>query len=575
MEESGESIFSRSVRGEATVGESEKLKKGLKQRRYNNNNKSKPTINACQNKAANWLESIISGCTKPEKCVFDDEEQEMGMASGGCLPRVLRRSSSPPFSGRGVAGGYMNWNNPSNGGGGVGGDILPPTGTIFATNSDQSTIKRRQKQVDKLHNAKIKGDKNVGRSSSTLSWRQQQQAEEEAGNTEDEEDVFSRFDDKTTVVTTTEAIHSLGIIQPSMSGLSDDSVSMSPSLKQGRMPHIPTLEKMYQGLRVANSFERIFRQIRVTVPRVSNGDGMGGDCEETVHHHFQTKEERARVTATWQNCWSEPHAMNFRCRAENYLGSGLKTASRSSLFGVVGVDSFKSDKPVHSIMERPHSFLQRFREAVMQMNASREARRDTILRVPFLLAFNFVLPWGSLVIYCTRPSAPVNKESPAEMLWEKFLRTEHGDFRRSRLKMIPSVGKGPWVVKKLVGGKPAIIGHKVPVTFHGNKRLNFLEVEIDVSGGGTFANSIAHSVMGKSEDVTVDLAFVIEGQNEEELPEKLLAVVRLHELRMGLAPTITEWDETNAARGPAWKDDDSRGNGAGRILPGNSYLIDI
>ena len=92
-------------------------------------------------------------------------------------------------------------------------------------------------------------------------------------------------------------------------------------------------------------------------------------------------------------------------------------------------------------MERPYSYLQRFRDAVMQLNASREARLETILRVPFLLVFNFILPWGNLVVYCSRPTGPINKDLPAEMLWEKFLHTEHGDFRRSRLKMIPNVGK--------------------------------------------------------------------------------------------------------------------------------------
>ena len=45
-----------------------------------------------------------------------------------------------------------------------------------------------------------------------------------------------------------------------------------------------------------------------------------------------------------------------------------------------------------------------------------------------------------------------------------------------------------------------------------------------------FANSIAHSVMGKSELLTVDLAFVLEATNEVELPERLLAVVRLHKV---------------------------------------------
>ena len=89
--------------------------------------------------------------------------------------------------------------------------------------------------------------------------------------------------------------------------------------------------------------------------------------------------------------------------------------------------------------------------------------------------------------------------------------------------------------------------------------------------------SIANSVMGRSDLLTVDLAFLVEGQTEEELPESLLAVVRLHHLKMGLAPTITEWDETQRARRPAWEteDDFNQSGEEGGILTGNSYLIDV
>ncbi|GMI01143.1 hypothetical protein TrVE_jg7616 [Triparma verrucosa] len=576
MEMDNDSVYSRGVRSSQKRQDSENLKGDLGQRR----SAKKPATVNTKSDFSNWLESIVTGCTKnSERCVLspshESEEEEEGndFSTISCMPRSLRKSSSKGFF-------------PSAKKAEVDCGILPPTGTIFAMNSDQSNVKRRQKQVDKLHKAKIKGDPNIGVSTEG-SWSTPWRKSTHSTDTDEEEEgegdeVFDEgtvaYDEQTTVVTTTEAIHSLGIIQPSMSGLSDES-SLSPSLQQGKMPHIPTLNNIYQGLRVSNPFERIFKQISVTVKRINNGDGLGGDCEETVHHHSETDKHRTRevVLAGWQNAWSEPHAAHFRTRAKAYLHCGLKTASASSLFGVVGVDSFKSDTPVHSIMERPYSYLQRFRDAVMQLNASREARRETILRVPFLLVFNFILPWGNLVVYCSRPTGPINKDSPAEMLWEKFLRTEHGDFRRSRLKMIPNVGKGPWVVKKLVGGKPAIIGHKVPIAFHGNKQLNFLEVEIDVSQGGAFANSIANSVMGKSDLLTVDLAFLIEGQTEEELPESLLAVVRLHHLKMGLAPTITEWDETQRARRPAWEteDDFNQSGEGGEILTGNSYLIDV
>ena len=116
-----------------------------------------------------------------------------------CMPRSLRKSSSKGF--------FQSAKKAD-----VDCGILPPTGTIFAMNSDQSNVKRRQKQVDKLHKAKIKGDPNIGVSTEgswSTPWRKSTYStdtdEEEEG---EGEGVFEEgtvaYDEQTTVVTTTE-----------------------------------------------------------------------------------------------------------------------------------------------------------------------------------------------------------------------------------------------------------------------------------------------------------------------------------------------------------------------------------
>lgn len=55
-------------------------------------------------------------------------------------------------------------------------------------------------------------------------------------------------------------------------------------------------------------------------------------------------------------------------------------------------------------------------------------------------------------------------------------------------------------------------------------------------------NSIASTVAGKAESVAVDLAFVLEGQGEEELPERVLGGVRLHHVNMKKSYTVGEWN---------------------------------
>ncbi|KAF0717635.1 hypothetical protein AaE_010819, partial [Aphanomyces astaci] len=60
---------------------------------------------------------------------------------------------------------------------------------------------------------------------------------------------------------------------------------------------------------------------------------------------------------------------------------------------------------------------------------------------------------------------------------------------------------------------------------------NYFEVDIDIS-----SNSVANTVVGMVKGVTkvlvVDLAFLLESQSEEELPEAILGTVRLQNVSL-------------------------------------------
>ena len=112
------------------------------------------------------------------------------------------------------------------------------------------------------------------------------------------------------------------------------------------------------------------------------------------------------------------------------------------------------------------------------------------------------------------------------------------------MKLIPRVCAGPWVVKKMVGSTPALIGTKLPVAYRGSVEENYLEITMDVTKGPAFGNTVANTVVGKADVVTVDLGFVIEGQeNVGTLPEQMLSLIRLHHLEMKSATTVGLWRE--------------------------------
>lgn len=249
---------------------------------------------------------------------------------------------------------------------------------------------------------------------------------------------------------------------------------------------------------------------------------------------------RIPSSGPYRDVWSEPHGGSYLVRGPNYLangrGKGVKRPSKPALFSIIGVDSTQNDKEnpnsrIKAMSMSDESYRYRFFAAFMVENANNEAKRMRLLPQEFLLVFNFVLPWGNLVIYSMRDQNDRKGVNAAAALWERFL-DGSDQFRKDRLKMLPAVKSGPYLIKKLVGSKPTVIAKKIPVSFSGSRALNYLEVSLDVSQGGAFANSIAHSVMGKAELLEVDLAFIIEASELNECPEQILSIVRLHRLDM-------------------------------------------
>lgn len=186
------------------------------------------------------------------------------------------------------------------------------------------------------------------------------------------------------------------------------------------------------------------------------------------------------------------------------------------------------------------------------------------------IIFYFIVPWGNFQSYSFRPDADdgpfssKHKDRPSEQAWRAFMEggtvscipyslkpldvdllhslTTHQEHRNKCLKLIPRVCAGPWMVKKMVGSTPALIGTKLPVTYRGSIQENFLEITMDVTKGPAFGNTVANTVVGKADVVTVDLGFVIEGQEDSHtLPEQMLSCIRLHHLEMKKAPTIGQW----------------------------------
>jgi len=110
-------------------------------------------------------------------------------------------------------------------------------------------------------------------------------------------------------------------------------------------------------------------------------------------------------------------------------------------------------------------------------------------------------------------------------LWKKWLAGDK-TYKDERLKILPHVVTGGFMIRTaLMTGKPAILGTKMTCKYqnHINDK-NYYEIDCDV-----YSSDIAKKVIGiikkYTKDLAFDVAFILEGRDEEELPERIFAAI--------------------------------------------------
>ncbi|KAH9752904.1 hypothetical protein KPL71_014891 [Citrus sinensis] len=159
----------------------------------------------------------------------------------------------------------------------------------------------------------------------------------------------------------------------------------------------------------------------------------------------------------------------------------------------------------------------------------------------FSLIFNLQVPGSthySMVFYF------VTRQLVMGSLLQRFVDGDD-EFRNSRLKLIPSVPKGSWIVRQSVGSTPCLLGKAVDCNYiRGPKYLevNALGISIiDVDiGSSTVANGVLGLVIGVITTLVVDMAFLVPANTTDELPERLIGAVRVShiELKSAVVPKL-------------------------------------
>uniref|UniRef100_A0A0E0L737 PH domain-containing protein n=1 Tax=Oryza punctata TaxID=4537 RepID=A0A0E0L737_ORYPU len=204
-----------------------------------------------------------------------------------------------------------------------------------------------------------------------------------------------------------------------------------------------------------------------------------------------------------RNCWTVPDSKLFKVRSESFPHDKSKVPATKYLMELVAIDWFKDIKRMDHVARRKGCAAQVAAEKGM-----------------FTFVVNIQIPGSShysLVLYF------VTRTLEKGSLLQRFADGDD-DFRNSRLKLIPSVPKGSWIVRQSVGSTPCLLGKAVDCSYM--RGPEYIEVDVDI-GSSAVANGVLGLVFGVVTTLIVDMAFLIQANTYDELPEQLLGAARL------------------------------------------------
>eukprot|EP00727_Mastigamoeba_balamuthi_P009703 m51a1_g5355 putative af436836_1 at5g35180 t25c13_60 (491) ;mRNA; r:476809-478741 len=220
---------------------------------------------------------------------------------------------------------------------------------------------------------------------------------------------------------------------------------------------------------------------------------------------------RARAFDGDSDCIGDADATGMAVRGPSYLADRVKVPSRPALCRLAAADLLVAGERQHNVCARLEAELR---------------------RIPGrLLVTNFILPgppYMHFVMYFAVPEDETSENAVGLRLLRRFMDPATSDDERSaRLKLIPRVVSGPWLARRAVGSGAAIIGRKIATSYHFGER--YCEVDADVASSYA-ATAVFGAVKGSLRSLVLELAFVVEGQREDELPEHILGAVRVDHL---------------------------------------------
>ncbi|CAD7696376.1 unnamed protein product [Ostreobium quekettii] len=288
--------------------------------------------------------------------------------------------------------------------------------------------------------------------------------------------------------------------------------------------------------------------------------------------HLDPLEDPSTASEVW-----EPGDPGQYCvRSRQYMKTKVKDVCDGSFYELAAADLFSFDSKEHHIARQLRLLADPYKRSDDEMASILE------FGIPLLLIINIQLPTypaslfggtdgpGHSLVYhfvLREGFHPLTECNTAAVgLLHRLVhngREETGDMARSRLKLIPRVvNLEEWTANAPLSKTEAHLVHNYNMkplltrpqhSFHHGP--SYLEVDLDVHAYGYLARRAFASFTPRLAGLVFENALLIQGNSEEELPEMLLGVARLHRIDFTRARPFSE-AVAEAARGSAGGEED-------------------
>jgi len=254
---------------------------------------------------------------------------------------------------------------------------------------------------------------------------------------------------------------------------------------------------------------------------------------ERLESELQKAQDDPVVKASLKNAFTDPPSSLFQVRGPDYLRAGgggknlthLKVPSKESPYELVGVNMFRTGRRMKHVAEEIGE-IKRF----LQSNFADEP--DAVF--PQFILINWLMSplfgWGKSHIvqhvFRLRDNAFTERDDALIAAFKRF-RAGSDSERNHQLKYMFRIVDAPSTVKNAIsymgGERPVLIGKAL--TTHYNFGRNYVEINSDVSSS-KIASAINGTILKNVETLVMDCSWLLEGQKDEELPERILTKIR-------------------------------------------------